>query len=133
MSTRATGTFKIEAWDEKAYSESNDGAKLTRAAIKQAFSGDIEGEGAVEWLMCYRPDQTADFVGLQQIVGALGERSGTFVMLQSAGTFDGKEARGELSVVPGSGTGELRGLRGTGEFSAPMGSTASITLDYDFD
>ena len=66
MSRRATGTFKIEAWDEHAYSESNDGAKLTRAAVKQAFSGDIEGEGAVEWLMCYRPDQTADFVGLQR-------------------------------------------------------------------
>jgi hypothetical protein len=133
MTTRATGTFKIEGWDEQTYSESNDGAKLTRASVKQAFSGDIEGEGDVEWLMCYRPDQTADFVGLQRIVGALAGRSGSFVALQSGGTFDGKEARGELSVVPGSGTGELRGLRGTGEFSAPMGSTASITLDYYFD
>ncbi len=54
-------------------------------------------------------------------------------MLQSAGTFDGKEAKGELSVVPGSGTGELRGLRGSGEFSAPLGSTASIALDYDLE
>jgi hypothetical protein len=36
-------------------------------------------------------------------------------------------------VVAGSGTGELRGLRGTGEFSAPIGSTASIKLDYDID
>ena len=75
MSTRATGTFKIEGWDEQAYSESDDGAKLTRAAVKQAFSGDIEGEGAVEWLMCYRPDQTADFVGLQRIVGDFFERA----------------------------------------------------------
>jgi hypothetical protein len=133
MTTRGTATFKIEGWDEKAYSESDDGAKLTRATVKQAFSGDIEGEGDVEWLMCYRPDQTADFVGLQRIVGALGGRSGSFVMLQSAGTFDGKEARGNLSVVPGSGTGDLRGLRGTGEFSVPMGSTASIALDYDID
>src|ERR1700730_12503108 len=133
MSTRATGTFKIEGWDETTYGEAGEGGKLTRAAVKQAFSGDIEGEGAVEWLMCYRPDQTADFVGLQRIVGALGERSGSFVMLQSAGTVDGKEARGELSVVPGSGTEELRGLRGPREFSAPMGSTASIPLDYDFE
>jgi hypothetical protein len=133
MTRRATGTFKLEGWDETAYGEAGDGGKLTRAAVKQAFSGEIEGEGAVEWLMCYRPDQTADFVGLQRIVGQVGGRSGSFVMVQSAGTFDGQEAKGELSVVPGSGTGDLRGLRGKGEFSAPHGSTASITLDYDFE
>jgi Protein of unknown function (DUF3224) len=133
MSTRASGSFKIEGWDEKPYTEIEGGRKLTQASVKQAFSGDIEGEGAVEWLMCYRPDQTADFVGLQRIAGRLGNRSGSFVLTQTAGTFDGKEARGELSVVPGSGTGELSGLSGTGEFRAPVGGQPSITLDYDLD
>ncbi len=55
MSTRATATFKIEGWDEQAYSEGDDRAKLTRATVKQAFSGDIEGEGAVEWLIVLPP------------------------------------------------------------------------------
>ena len=131
MTTRATGTFKIEGWDEQPYTEIDDGRKLTRASVKQAFSGDVEGRGAVEWLMCYRPDQTADFVGLQRIVGRLGDRSGSFVMVQTDGTFDGKEARGKLSVVPGSGTDELTGLRGDGEFSAPVGGEPSIVLDYE--
>jgi hypothetical protein len=133
MTTRATGTFKIEGWDEKPYTEIEAGGKLTKASVKQAFSGDVEGHGAVEWLMCYRPDQTADFVGLQRIVGRLGERAGSFVMVQTNGTFDGKEARGKLSVVPGSGTDELRGLRGDGEFTAPVGGEPSITLDYELD
>jgi hypothetical protein len=35
--------------------------------------------------------------------------------------------------VPGSGTGDLRGLRGEGEFSAPQGSEAAVTLNYDFE
>jgi Protein of unknown function (DUF3224) len=133
MSTRATGTFKIQGWDEKSYEELEDGRKLTHASVTQAFAGDVEGEGAVEWLMCYRPDQTADFVGLQRIVGQLERRSGSFVLLQTEGTFDGKVAKGRLSVVPGSGTGELEGLRGTGEFSAPHGGEPSISLDYDFE
>jgi hypothetical protein len=133
MPRRATGTFKIADWDERTYAEIEDGGKLTQASVKQAFSGDIEGEGAVEWLMCYRPDQTAGFVGLQRIVGQIGGRSGSLVLLQTDGTFDGKEARGTLSVVPGSGTGDLRGLRGEGEFSAPLGSEAAVTLDYEFD
>jgi hypothetical protein len=131
MSTRATATFKIEGWDEKPYAEIEGGRKLTQASVKQAFAGDVEGEGDVEWLMCYRPDETADFVGLLRIVGQIGDRSGSFVLTQVEGTFDGKEARGQLSVVPGSGTGDLTGLRGTGEFSAPHGGEATITLDYE--
>jgi Protein of unknown function (DUF3224) len=133
MATHATGKFKIDDWDEQTYAEIEAGGKLTRASVKQAFAGDIEGDGAVEWLMCYRPDKTADFVGLQLINGQLGGRSGSFVLLQTAGTFDGKVARGELSVVPGSGTGELGGLSGRGEFSAPLGGEPSIALDYDLE
>jgi Protein of unknown function (DUF3224) len=133
MPNRATATFKIDGWDEQTLAEMDDGRKLTRASVKQTLSGDIEGAGSVEWLMCYRPDKTADFVGLQRISGALGDKSGGFVLVQTAGTFDGKVAKGDLSVAPNSGTGQLHGLEGKGEFSAPYGSAASITLDYDFD
>jgi hypothetical protein len=131
MPTRATGRFKVAEWDERTYAETEGGGKLTQASVKQAFSGDIEGDGTVEWLMCYRPDETADFIGLQRIVGRVGGRFGSFVLLQTEGTFDGKEARGALAVVPGSGTGDLRGLRGEGEFTAPLGSEASVSLDYE--
>jgi hypothetical protein len=128
--SHATGTFKIQSWDENPYAEFDAGRKLTRASVEQAFSGDIEGEGAVEWLMCYRPDETADFLGLQRIVGSVGERSGSFV-LRMSGTFDGKVAKADWSVVPGSGTGELEPLTGSGEFSAPLGGEPSVTLDYE--
>jgi hypothetical protein len=131
MSTQASATFKIEGWDEKPYAEIEGDRKLTQASVKQAFAGDIEGEGSVEWLMCYRPDKTADFVGLQRIVGQIGGRSGSFVLLQTEGTFDGKVAKGRLSVVPGSGTGELSGLTGSGEFSAPSEGEPTIALDYE--
>jgi hypothetical protein len=131
MSTRATATFKIEGWDEKPYAEIEGGRKLTQASVKQAFAGDVEGQGAVEWLMCYRPDETADFVGLQRIVGQLGGRSGSFVLLQTDGTFNGTEAIARVSVVRGSGTGDLTGLSGTGDFSAPRGGEPTIRLDYE--
>jgi hypothetical protein len=132
MSSHASGKFKIESWDEQRYGELDDGGGLARASVVQAFRGDIEGEGSVEWLFCYRPDKTADFVGLQRVTGQIGSRNGS-VVLRSAGTFDGTEAKGDLSVVPDSGTGELRGLRGEGGFSAPIGSDATVTLDYDFE
>jgi hypothetical protein len=133
MGRRATGTFKIDGWDEKPYAEIEGGRKLTQANVKQTLTGDVEGEGAVQFLLCYRPDQTADFVGLLRIVGQLEGRAGSFVLLQTEGTFEGTEANGRLSVVAGSGTGELEGLRGTGEFSAPHGGEASISLEYELE
>jgi Protein of unknown function (DUF3224) len=132
MSTQASSTFKIESWDEQPYLETEDGGRLTRASVKQVIEGDIDGRGEVEWLMCYRPDQTADFVGLERVVGSIVGRSGSFV-LQSTGTFDGREAKGPLSVVRGSGTGDLSGIVGSGDLRAPLGSEASVSLDYDFE
>jgi Protein of unknown function (DUF3224) len=132
MTTQANGRFEVKQWDEKVYRDAEGGGKLSRASVKQRFEGDLQGEGAVEWLMCYRDDDTADFVGLQLVDGRIGNRAGSFV-LRNAGTFDGKEAKGSWTVVPGSGTGELRGLRGEGEFTAPLGGQPSISLDYDFE
>jgi hypothetical protein len=130
MTTSASATFTLDGWDEAPYEELTDGRKLTRASVKQTFSGDIAGAGAVEWLMAYRPDATADFVGLQRITGTVGGKSGTFV-LSTAGTFDGQEAAGTWTVLVGSGTDELAGLTGTGTFSAPSGGEPTVSLDYE--
>jgi hypothetical protein len=45
------------------------------------------------------------------------------------GDFDGGEARGTWSVIADSGTGDLVGLTGEGTFAAPLGGTASISLN----
>ena len=130
MRQRAEGSFELTSWNEEPYAQVDEGRKLSRARVTQRFTGGIEGEGSVEWLLCYRPDGTADWVGMQQVTGQVDGRSGGFV-LQTAGTFDGQTAKGDWSVVPGSGTGELDGLGGAGHIEAPMGSKASFVLDYE--
>jgi Protein of unknown function (DUF3224) len=130
MSTHITGTFKYTSWDENAYEELSSGRRLTRASVAQALSGDIEGEGSAEWLMCYRPDKTATFVGLQRLTGRVGGREGSFVV-ESHGTYDGELARGRWTIVPGSGTDELRDIQGEGTWEAPHGPEATFELDYD--
>ena len=130
MSTHITGTFKYTSWDENPYEELESGRRLTRASVAQDLSGDIEGEGSAEWLMCYGADKTATFVGLQRLSGRIGERSGSFVV-ESHGTFDGELARGRWTVVPGSGTDDLHGIQGDGTWEAPHGPEATFELDYD--
>jgi hypothetical protein len=132
MGKQATATFQVKGWDENPYDEMDGVAKLTRARVTKSFSGDIEGEGTVEYLMMHREDGTASFVGLERIVGRIGDRSGSFV-LRHTGTFEGGTAKATWSVVPGSGTSELRGLRGEGGFASAHAEEYSMTLDYDFE
>jgi hypothetical protein len=130
--SKATSKCTIDSWDEHSYRSGPNGGKLTRANVKLTLSGDIEGHAEVQWLMCYRPDSTADFVGLQHVTGQVGERSGTLV-LETRGTFDGQGATGPLRIIPGAGTDELSGVCGYGELGAPHGAQASITLTYRFE
>ena len=131
MSAHASANFKVESWNEETTVEGESGAgKLSSARVEQSLSGEIEGAGLAQWLMCYRADKTADFVGLQRIDGTVGGRRGSFV-LTSNGTFDGKVAAGEMRVVEGSGNGELAGISGAGSFSAPLGDQAAVELDYE--
>ena len=127
--TTANATFQVTGWDEQTFGELDGDGKLTQANVQQAISGDIEGSSNVRWLMAYTAEDRAEFVGVQTVTGALANKSGSFV-LRSVGTFDGKQAVGDLTVVEGSGTGDLEGISGTGSFEAPMGDTATVSLDY---
>ena len=129
MSTHAAATFEIKTWDEKPLNEVEGLPKLTRVSATRSFTGNIEGEGTAEYLMMYRDDGSASFVGLERLVGRVDHRRGSFVF-QHNGIFEGGTAKATLLVMAGSGSGGLRGLRGEGNFMATS-SSASITLDYD--
>jgi uncharacterized protein DUF3224 len=130
MKQTANARFAIKSWDEKPYSEGQDLPRLTRASVSKTFTGDIEGEGQVEYLMMYRADGSAAFVGLERVVGRIGGKAGTFV-LQRSGAFENGQANESYSVVDGSATGELRGLRGDGKTSVGHGLDHPFALDYD--
>jgi hypothetical protein len=130
MPSSLKGTFKIDNWDEKPALEAENGSKVTRADVVRSFEGDVEGEGTVEWLMAYGDDGSAVFVGLERVVGKLAGRSGTFV-LQHLGRFDGQTAQADLLVVPGSGTGDLAGVRGSGSFEAGLGPEGERNINLE--
>ncbi len=132
MSVHAKAKFQVKSWNEKPYDEMEGGPKLTRATVAKSFSGDIVGDGTVEYLMMHREDGGTTFVGLERIVGKIGDRRGSFV-LEHKGTYEGGTAKATWSVVPGSGTGDLSGLRGEGGFASAHADEYAITLDYDFE
>lgn len=126
----ANARFAIKSWDEKPWSEGQDRPRLTRASVTRTYTGDIEGDGQVEYLMMYRGDGSATFVGLERVVGRVGGKSGTFV-LQRTGVFEGGLAKESYAVISGSATGDLQGLRGDGTSAVGHGMEHPFVLSYE--
>jgi hypothetical protein len=130
--TRATGKITVKSYEPAPYDEPADGPTLSRIHVEETFSGDIEAEGVVDFLQAQMADGSASFVGIERVTGSLGVRSGSF-LLQDQGTVSGSTVSGEWFVVPGSGSGDLAGLRGEGGFSAQLGESAEVSLEYWFE
>ena len=130
MTKTANARFAIKSWDEKPYSEATGEPKLTRASVTKTYTGDIEGEGQVEYLMMYRSDGSAAFVGLERILGRMSGKTGSFI-LQRSGVFEGGQAKESYHVIPGSATGELEGLVGNGTSTVGHGMEHPFALGYE--
>jgi len=132
MTARAAGTFTVASWDEDTYQELDSKGKLTRARVGYRLSGAIEGEATWDALMFYRADGTAEYTGLQVVSAQIAGRSGTCVMVADGSFADGA-ASGTWRVIPGSGTGGLAGLRGSGTSVATGTPPGTFTFDYELD
>ena len=129
MGKHAKSTFQVTNWNEKPFNEMVGGPKLTRARVTQVFRGELEGDATVEYLMVYRGDGTAAFIGVERVIGKLGGKPGSFV-LEHEGNFENGKATAKCRVVTGTGTGELVGLQGEGSFEAE-GKEGPFALDYE--
>jgi hypothetical protein len=129
---RANGRTEVKAYVPSSFDEIADGPSLVEVQLTETFSGDIEGESIVRVIQAANADGSMSFVGLQRVRGAIDGRSGSF-LLQPTGTVIGKETNAAWFVVPGSGTGDLKGLRGKGGFKAQLGEHGSFWLDYYFE
>ena len=108
---QAKGTFQVQMTAEPPYSD-EDGVSIGRAAFTKQFTGDLVADSKVDMIGARTPEPTsAGYVAIERIVGTLAGKRGTFV-LQHTGVMDRGGGSLKVTVVPDSGTGELRGLRG---------------------
>ena len=128
---RATARITVQNAERKPYDQTASPA-LVEVRLVETFSGDIEGESPVRALQVLRDDNSACLVSLQRVRGKLAGRHGTFV-LQGSETVENGRIKATWSVVPGSGTGDLAGLRGDGGFEGDFGEGSVGTLDYWFE
>jgi hypothetical protein len=128
--TTATAQIAVSAWDPEPYDQPADGPALVRIHVEEAFTGDVEGGGVATMLQVLHGDGSASFCALERVSGTLAGRTGTFVLQDTGELHADGHVAGSWFVVPGSGTGELAGLRGEGGFepsSASMPRHTSTT------
>jgi Protein of unknown function (DUF3224) len=129
--TRAKAKITVQSSEAKPYDEIAS-PKLMEIHLTETFTGDIEGESPVRALQVLRDDHSASLVSVQRFSGKLGGRQGTFV-LQGQEVVENGKIKATWFVVPGSGTGDLSGLRGEGGFEGEFGKGSDGTLDYWFE
>lgn len=127
---KAKTKFKITGWKEEDIIDLNEGGKLTRAHVGKAYDGELKGEGKAEYLMTYRADGSADFVGYENVEGFINNRKGSFVF-EHRGSFKNGVAADTWTVVEGSGNDQLSGITGSVHFEEGHKEEYEVIFNYE--
>jgi len=109
MIHHARGTFTV---DVKPLSPS-PAEGIARFSINKEIHGDLEATTKGEMFSAGNPkDGIAGYVAIEVVTGTLAGKHGSFA-LQHFATMDANGPKMTVAIVPGSGTGELKGISGT--------------------
>lgn len=130
-----TITITGKTWDEQRVGEVEGPHAVAQATFTTEWKGDIEGTSTCWLLISYvdgNPDEphslVGPYTGYELVTAQVGERSGTFVLAVS-GDHRGGVAKTDVTIVEGSGTGELAGISGSGSYAAEA-MEYELKLDY---
>ena len=126
----AHGPFDVKMAPQKPDNEISQAANLSRMTIDKQFHGDLEATSKGEMLSAMSEDVKGSgvYVALERVTGTLAGRKGSFV-LHHTGIMERGQPRLTITVMPDSGTGDLKGITGTMNIIiAPDGKHS-----YDFD
>lgn len=108
----AKGSFDITMRGGPPYDEV-DGVTLSRVDGEKRFLGPLDATTKMQMLAVGTPiDGSASYAAVERVSGTLQGRRGTFVIVHAGMTHRGARSLLSVTIVPGSGTGELQGISG---------------------
>jgi hypothetical protein len=103
----ASGTFDVKVLPQK---DENVG-DVGRMLLDKQFHGDLEGISKGQMLAVGNPNGSAGYVAMERVTGTLAGHKGSFA-LQHTGTMNRGVPSLSVTVVPDSGTDELKRISG---------------------
>ena len=102
---------------------------ISRFSIDKEIHGDLEATTKGEMFSAGDAKSgVAGYVAIEVVTGTLAGKRGTFALQHSA-TMDQSGRKMTVAVVPGSGTGELKGISGSFDIQLAIGQH-SYDLEY---
>jgi hypothetical protein len=123
--SRATGAFDVKVTPQ----EDKTDPAIARMVLDKQFHGDLEATSKGEMLAAGGAKGTGGYVAIEIVTGKLGGHTGTFALQHSGSMIDNAFTL-IITVVPGSGTGELTGLTGKMNITIAPGGKHSYDFDY---
>ena len=112
VTQRATGSFEVKLTPQPVH----DGAEgvLGRQSIAKTFQGELAGTSRGE-MLAHWSDETSSgaYVAIERFTGTLGGRTGSFLLVHKGVMEGGGGPPLDITVVPNSGEGELKGIAGS--------------------
>lgn len=109
MEYKATGTFEVQL----APQTDREIPMLARLTIDKIIRGDLQAVTQGQMLSARTAEPTsAGYVAIERVEGTLNGKKGSFV-LQHSSTMNKGIPTQQITVVPDSGTDDLKGLTGT--------------------
>lgn len=126
------GRFTFADWQESPVGPAEAVPRLAHARVTNAFTGGIDApRTACDYTIAYTGENVGSYSGMELLAGSVDGREGTFV-LEERGTFDATGTVCRFEVVPGSASGDLAGLTGSGGFTFRHGeSSVAYSFTYD--
>lgn len=132
MTKRCAGTFTLDSWDQ-ADGDPEGSFTRSRAVLTKTFAGDLVGTSRTEILLAVLDDDgPRSYCGFELIAGTVAGRTGTFVLRHAASAGPDEAPWMTWHVVPGSGRGELAGVRGQGQIERHDDGSHTYWLELEF-
>lgn len=106
------GSFTVTLNPLESNINGTDSMNFRRMSIEKVFTGPLDAISNGEMLSVMTPTKgSAGYVAIEQVVGSLEGKQGSFV-LQHYGVMELGAEKLTLEVIPDSGVGQLAGLSG---------------------
>ncbi len=102
----AKGTFDIEIAPQ------DDGPHAVgRFILNKAYVGNMKGQGLGQMISHRIEGGLSIYYAIETVTAEIDGQSGSFVLCHE-GVMDAQQQKLDIQVLPGSGTGAFRGMRG---------------------
>lgn len=131
---RATGVFTVKAFTPTELAPEPAVATALPvgvATMEKLYEGGVSGRSATLFTAAFDHTTGAGtYVAMESFEGLVDGRAGAFNFAHSATTSGSDRTDEFFLIVPGSGTGELAGIAGTGGLAVAEDGTHTLWFEY---